>query len=269
MKRYLFAIDMDSTLLNDKKEIPVSTERYLTKLQKEGHIVMLASGRPFRSLERFYNAMHLNSPVICYNGAFCFHPYDENFKSAHFTFPKELVKEIYNDCGDAVDNVMCETNDIIWAREYDDELAKFFGVQSMNIIYGDINETLNEDPWTLLMRCTDVSDVKERITKATEKHPGYEIRFWFKASYCEVYNTSFSKAACLRDVAKYYNIPMENVVAIGDASNDIEMVKEAGIGVAMINGMDQLKNIAQIVTKRDNNHQGVKQVIKEIIKEQL
>ncbi|MCD8209230.1 MAG: Cof-type HAD-IIB family hydrolase [Coprobacillus sp.] len=269
MKKYLFAIDMDSTLLNDKKKIPHRTISYLHKLQDEGHLIVLASGRPYRSLKHFGDEIGLKAPFICYNGAFCLHPFDNNFKQTHYIFPKEIVKEIYNACGDSVYSIMCENTDTIWASEYDEFLASFFGVEDMNLILGDINETLSHDPWTLLMRCRTNKEDTEKITNVVSKYPDYELRFWFRAAYCEVFNKNISKGECIKYIADYYHIPKENIVCIGDASNDKEMLQEAGVGVAMKNGMDSLKEIATFTTKKDCNHQGVKGAIKYIIKNQL
>ena len=53
------------------------------------------------------------------------------------------------------------------------------------------------------------------------------------------------------------NVEIENAVACGDAANDLAMLKAAGIGVAMINGSDEVKAVADYITTRDNNHDGV------------
>ncbi|MCD8204809.1 MAG: Cof-type HAD-IIB family hydrolase [Coprobacillus sp.] len=264
-KKYLIVIDMDSTLLTDEKTISSASVKYLKSLQDEGHIVMLASGRPKRSLIYYYDQIGLNSPLICYNGAYCFHPSDENFKVTHFTFPKEIIKEIYTDCSDAISNVMCETDDKIWLGEPDEELSRFFWHDGLKINYGDIRETLDEDPWTMIMKDTDSARPDERIDEAVKKHKGYAVRYWFKAEYSEIYFKKISKAACIKRSAHYYHIPRKNVICIGDSFNDLEMIKYAGIGVTMINGVDKLKKAADIVTEYDNNNDGVMRVLKSIL----
>ena len=57
---------------------------------------------------------------------------------------------------------------------------------------------------------------------------------------------------------------MENVMAFGDAENDIEMIKEAGIGVAMGNAMDSVKKVADVVTS-SNDENGIGQVIDDLL----
>ena len=58
-KPYLIAFDMDGTLLNEKKNIPSKTRRYLLKLAKKGHKIVLASGRPSRALKQYYEQLKL------------------------------------------------------------------------------------------------------------------------------------------------------------------------------------------------------------------
>lgn len=262
--RYIFALDMDGTLLNDEKQISPSTKKFLSSLEKDGHVVILASGRPFRALKVFYDDIGLHSPLICYNGAYCTHPYDNEFIETHFTFPKEIIKEIYHDVKPYIKNVMCETNDKIWLEHEDKELAKFFWHGNLDVIYGDIDKTITDDPWTMLMQGKD-KRYDEKILEATHKHQGFEVRFWYNSEYSEIFYLKTSKAECLERIAKYYNIPHKNIVAIGDADNDIEMVSLAGYGIAMSNANDTLKQVAKYVGEFDNNNDGVMHAIKHVL----
>ena len=64
----------------------------------------------------------------------------------------------------------------------------------------------------------------------------------------------------------YYQIDDECTIAFGDQLNDSSMIKEAFYGVCMINGVLELKKIANVITKKDNNHNGVATEIKRILK---
>ena len=86
MDSYLIAFDMDGTLLNDKKNISFLTRHYLKKLSRQGHKIVLASGRPSRAMNRYYDELGLSTPMICYNGAYLFSPKDKNFKAIEFEY---------------------------------------------------------------------------------------------------------------------------------------------------------------------------------------
>lgn len=264
--RCLIAVDMDGTLLNSKSKVSFWSKRYLRKLDKQGHIVVLASGRPARALKYFYNQIGLTGPIICYNGAHVFHPNDENFPTTSFNFPVQFVKDVYYEVGtDICTNCMCETDSQIWLINKDEQLNRFFWHVDMDIIYGDLKETLDKDPWTFILQLKD-RDHNHIIKKAVEKHPGYSVRFWTTYAYAEVYNSQTSKAACIEQIAKYYGIPKEHTIGIGDASNDIEMLEHCGVGIAMKNGNKYVKAIAKYISKKDNDHNGAIHAIKDVLK---
>lgn len=68
-----------------------------------------------------------------------------------------------------------------------------------------------------------------------------------------------------REQARRLGIPVENTVAAGDAANDLSMLRAAGIGVAMCNGTDEAKAAADAVTCRDNNHDGIAEIIEKYL----
>ena len=61
------------------------------------------------------------------------------------------------------------------------------------------------------------------------------------------------------------NMPMESTIAVGDEQNDISMLEAAHMGIAMKNGIQELKNAADYVTEQDNNHDAIAEVIEKFI----
>ena len=263
----LIAFDMDGTLLNEKKTISFRTKRLLKKLSKEGHKIVLASGRPSRAMMKYYDELGLKTPLICYNGAYVFSPYDKDFKTVEFEFPKEVIIQVMEKIKPHIINVMCEDNDNIWVDKEDKYLARFFWYENMNVIYGDLSKTLTKNPMTCIAQAPyEYRDTKE-IEKIMEDYPGLGVRFWTGSPYFELYYEGTSKGASVKNVASYYNIPKERIVVFGDAENDREMLEEAGISVAMSNGKETLKQKAKIISIKDNNHNGIYHTLKLILKE--
>lgn len=80
-EKHLIVLDLDGTLLTDEKKISVRTLDTLNKARKNGHEVMIATGRPFRASELYYKQMGLTTPIVNFNGAFVHHPEDPSWGS--------------------------------------------------------------------------------------------------------------------------------------------------------------------------------------------
>jgi Cof subfamily protein (haloacid dehalogenase superfamily) len=265
---HLIAIDLDGTLLTDEKTINSKTRRYLKRLEKLGHHIVIATGRPVRAIEKYYREIGLNAPVVCYNGACITHPSDQRFPSRHFAFSKEVVKDIYVAAGvEHIDNIMCETNKNIWLLKEDTDLAAFFWHDDMNVIYGDIRTTLDEDPMTMIIKSNLRSDFTDQLLyEAVKRHAGLRIRFWNRSNFSEIYYEHISKGHALEEIATFYGIPKSRTLAFGDAANDIEMLAMAGTSFAMKNGEEEIKQHADFVTRHDNNHDGIYHALRKYFK---
>ena len=78
--------------------------------------------------------------------------------------------------------------------------------------------------------------------------------------FLEVVPKGMNKGEAVKMLCALQNVEIENAVAAGDAANDLAMLKAAGIGVVMCNGTDEVKAVADFVTTRDNNHDGVAEI---------
>ena len=78
----------------------------------------------------------------------------------------------------------------------------------------------------------------------------------------EIHDKNINKASTMLYMASYYGIPKANVIAFGDQQNDVDMLLKAGIGVAMCNGIEALKNQVKHITRKDNNHNGIVDYLK-------
>lgn len=264
--RKIIAFDMDGTLLTDKKEICFLTKLYLRRLSRKGHIIVLASGRPSRALDRYYHELKLSTPMICYNGAYVFNPFDKNFPKIEFEFPKEIICEVLKKIQPHIKNVMCETDTEIWVDKKDEYLAKFFWYELMDVHYGDLKDTLTKDPMTCIVQTPfEYRDTKE-IDKVLEKYPKLGARFWTGSPYFELFFKGTSKGNALKKICEYYGISPENLIVFGDAENDVEMFDVAGVSVLMKNSQYNLKEKTTMVSVKDNNHNGIYHTLKKVLR---
>ncbi|MFD1929157.1 Cof-type HAD-IIB family hydrolase [Sporosarcina siberiensis] len=265
MKPHLIVLDLDGTLLNDKKSISTKTATTLMNATEQGHHVMIATGRPYRSSELYYNQLGLKTPIVNFNGAFVHRPGDSNWKNIHETLELSVVKEVMEAMKEYPwNNIVAEVMDDVYMHYHDEKLINVFNTGKPKIRTGEIQNQLNDNPTTLLIQADEVN------VDAICNHLGHvhaEVvghRIWNSpwGHVIEVFRHGLSKAVGLAHVAKYMDIPRDRIIAFGDENNDLEMIDYAGIGVAMGNGIDELKSIANEVTL-SNNEDGIAILLQE------
>lgn len=82
----------------------------------------------------------------------------------------------------------------------------------------------------------------------------------------EIMNPLGDKWLSLLEYAKDKGIDKSEIIAIGDDNNDIEMIKNSGCGIAMKNGSQYVKKVADIISEKDNNQSGVAHELKKLLK---
>lgn len=267
-QKYLIALDLDGTLLTDKKTITPKTQRFFNKLYKKGHHIVIATGRPLRAAFEFQKKLGIEGPLVTHNGVFASHPLNSDFPRLLITFDHHVLQNIVAEIGyDKFENLMVETEKTVYLLHQDEELNNFFWNDRGNIKYGDPFLHLNEHPLTLIFLFKRVTPtLKEEITRIVKKHSDYKIRFWANSPYAELYQENGTKKNGLIHVANSLNIDRENVIACGDFYNDYEMLEWAGHSILMKNGARELRSIAKYITEKDNNNDGLIAPIKKILR---
>lgn len=256
---YLIAVDLDNTLITGFNDKDMESFEVLKELSKKNYIV-IATGRPWRSSCEFYKWLDLKTPIINYNGAYVHNPCDPNFEETMITIRKEKVREFVKNTKDYLVNIFCENKDDIYLLNKTDKILPYMHLDGGNLIIGDYDEILNVDTNGAILFSKPGSE--ELLEKYV--HEVYldevKLRHWFTEDtlVSEFYNPLTSKAAALERIRKYYNIPKEKTIAIGDGHNDIEMLEFASIGVAMSNSHSDLLPYANYITKTVLEH-GVKE----------
>ena len=249
-ERHLIALDLDGTLLKDDKTISVKTKQILKKARNEGHVVMIATGRPFRSSEQYYNELDLDTPIVNFNGAFMHHPRNPGWGLFHEPLDIKVAKDIVEACRSFhFHNIIAEVIDDVYIHYHDEKLLDIFGMGSPKITTGDIRNFLKESPTSLLIH-TEEEQLQEIRNHLSEVHAEViDHRSWAAPWHVvEIIKNGLNKAVGLKMASEYFNIPPERIIAFGDEDNDLEMLEFAGRGVAMGNAIELVKNIANDIT---------------------
>ena len=99
MKQHLIIIDLDGTLMLNFSTYDQETIAYLKRLKDDGHIIVIATGRPLRSSFFVYQAIGLNTPIINHNGALINNPFDDNFPKTDLRVEKDDLAKIFDFAG--------------------------------------------------------------------------------------------------------------------------------------------------------------------------
>lgn len=268
-KKYLFALDLDGTLLRDNKTISFITRKYLKKLENDGHYIVLCSGRAPRTMLTYYHQMKLNSPYISYNGALISLPKESNLNSTKYYIDQNFIKKLYDKTiGKEVTSAFAENKDTIYYDNDDDFLFAFFNKGNLKIVKGNLDNILDKDAFVYVMKIKDESEeTKESLRKIVEEmSDDYEIRFWWDCPYAEIHVKGVSKAHSLSLLADELKFSKDNILVFGDADNDIEMLSNFKHSFLMKNGNPKIRKYAKYVTSYTNNQNGVIKEIKKFIK---
>lgn len=253
--RKVIGIDLDGTLLNDKKAISDFTKQTLAELIKFNNRVVLATGRNYYGAVDYYNQLKLRTPLITMNGALITFPDGTQVKKV---IPKKTVKDLYEKLNHLFITGVFNGSDKVLSINANKELEELFnGGKTPNSVDFDPNTIDDEDILNV------VALIKETDIKEFEAYfEGLEIspRFWGSHNgecFYDIHLTHVSKASALEEVLETLKLTKDDLITFGDGPNDIEMIKLAKDGIAMKNAKQELKDVADYVTDFDNDNDGI------------
>ncbi len=267
-KKYLIAFDMDGTLLKNDNTVGKKSRRIIKKLVKMGNYVTVASGRPVRVILSYYEDLGLNGPIVSYNGSLVSDPSDSSFVPSKRLFPKEIIIDFLNKVGyDKIDNVLIETEKALISKKKDQTLQNFYHKEGMEERIGDVRTLIDDDCFICVLSMAD-HKFDERLVNAAFYYPNMGLRFWggVESNFSELYWLDVSKTYGLEQARQKLGLSKDQIIVVGDADNDVEMLTEYPHSIAMINGENQVKRRASTVSKYDNNHDGAAIAVYEMIK---
>lgn len=258
LPRHLIALDLDGTLLPKNQDISLRTKQALQKAKKAGHIVMIATGRPYRASKRYYNELNLTTPIINFNGASVHHPLDPHYPQINEKIDLNTSLAIIQLCNEVgVENMMVEMNDAFYMKHKSGFFAHFLTDGLEPLAVGKLEELINTAPTAILVepKIEQIHALKEALDQSNSETT---LQRWWKGdiSILEIAPNHVTKATALETVASHYNVKPEHIIAFGDEENDLEMINYAGQGIAMANAIPSLKELATHVTK-SNEEDGI------------
>lgn len=263
MKKTLF-LDMDGTLLNDKKELTAGNKAAINKALAVGHNVIISTGRPLVSGKLLAAELGLTGEgcfAITFNGGEIYDLFNQKtiYKK---TVPLEYVYHLFDLAREQ--GLHCQTYDETYVlAEHDTKELRRYSERTNVIpkIVPDITTSLTEEPVKLIVIDFDHEKLVNFRQNVSTWITGKVDPMFSSIDYLEFIAPGISKGNAVRYLCEYLSIPIEQTIAAGDAENDISMIKTAAIGIAMANAEPEIKAVANMVTTRDNNHDGIAEII--------
>lgn len=258
MKKWI-VLDLDGTLNNDEKKITPKTQTALLAAQKQGASIILASGRPTSGFKREIEALQLDTHdnyILSYNGGKII-----NVKTGKVLYenaiPTSLAKQVCRhlenfDVTPIVDDgsTIYTTNPDGFMIPYESK-GNYLAIKQVE----NIANAIDFSPVKILIASPNeiLIPLLEDISAPFKEQLNFTLSAPF---YYEATMRGIDKASSLKKLCAVLNMDTNDMIAFGDAQNDISMVQLAGYGVAMGNACDALKQVADEITL-SNNEDGI------------
>ncbi|MBQ2714183.1 MAG: HAD family phosphatase [Clostridia bacterium] len=273
MKYKFIASDFDDTFISTTGKVGERTIKAVHDFQSLGGIFMLCSGRMFQSVRREAQEIGFHGDVVCYNGAMVGN-IDTGEIKYHNTMSVEVALDILLNLEKENTLIHLYIDDEVYVKEkneYSDLYKKSCKIE-YNVVGYDLSKFLLEKnrPVTKVL----AFDTPDRINEMSEKYSAISrVEKKYTVSPSAAYLLDFvnygaSKGEGVKAMCEKLNVSIAETVCFGDSPNDISMLKVAGLGVAVKNARDSVKEAADYVTDSCDDD-GVGRAIEKIIKGEL
>lgn len=268
-KQKILFTDLDATLLKNDKTVSEKNRAAIQKLLDAGHLFVIATGRPVKSSFEVAKSLGLTMPgcyMIAYNGAVVYDCAKESVLIER-TLSMEHVKYLFQEAEKYGLHIQTYADEVVLTQSYDKELQYYVKQNGMSYrIAEDVFSVLEKEPCKTILISLDE---KEKMIRFQEEHREWEEgkcnSFFSCEEYLEYCPLNTDKGSGIRALCDFLHIDITNAYAVGDERNDIPMIKAAGVGIAVKNGVEEAKMAADYITENDNEHDAIAEVIEKLI----
>lgn len=256
----LIALDLDDTLLRPDRTISEHSIRALAAARQEGIMVVIATGRMFRAAVPFAHELHLDLPLIAYQGALI-----KTTETGEVLRAVELgAKQCYPVLRFLAKNHLHANlyiDDELYIAEMNEVAARYASFSQVPVhVVGELG-SFEFTHATKIVAIGNPLHLHEVIEPQAKVLFGGSLTInTSRPHFLEFGHLEATKSSALAFLAKRLGIGREEILAIGDGANDLDMIEYAGVGVAMGNADDRLKAVADYITT-SNEDEGVAKVI--------
>ncbi|NLY88474.1 MAG: HAD family phosphatase [Firmicutes bacterium] len=252
----LVALDLDDTLLRPDLTISPACRQALREAAARGVKITIASGRMYRATLPFAEILEISGiPLITYNGAFIrFSGYGETL--FHQGLPTAAAGRLIVALRRIGLHINAFVNDELYMEELSEEGKRYIERNKVPVkLTPDLTTVLTSGP-TKIMAAGDPEAVVEAEKELNAEFKGEIVFVRSRPRFLECLAPGVNKGLALEKVAGFYGLDAREVMAVGDAPNDREMLAWAGVGVAMDGAPPEVRAVADW-TAPSNREDGV------------
>ena len=256
-KTRVVVCDIDKTLVEKYQLLSERAKSVIKTMRENGVYFGVASGRNIRDLQYIIGTWGLNDIdfIVGLNGSELYDGVnDKTYK--YFQMEPEWIKETFEILRPFKNNPVMYYGKAYMCGEYNESVHYSVQYTKADYIVAKSEEDFYQEPNAKMMfriNEKDMPALEERI-KLFE-NPNYKGNKT-QPNLMEFQHRNASKAYAIEQFCKFHGLTMENVAAFGDTSNDNEMIASAGVGVVMINGSEDTKALADIITEKPCSEDG-------------
>ncbi len=259
----LVAVDLDGTLLNSDFELTPGAKEAISRARRIGVEITLCTGRMFASARRYADKLGLDLPLITYQGAFV-----KTSKSGKILYqrcvPLEYAREVISEGQSRKMTANVYLNDNLYVEKITPQARDYARMARVNArAVGDLLKFVKEPPIKVLL-IGDETELQKLEKRLKRKYRGELYITRSMPYYLEFLHPEATKGLGLQEVAREIGVAKDEIMAIGDSWNDIEMFRYAGFAVAMGNACEEVKTLADYITA-PNYEGGVAEALQKLV----
>lgn len=243
----LVVLDLDGTILDGSFKLDSGLVTACRGAMARGLTITIATGRMPPAAQRYWEELEITAPVILYNGALVRDPVGGRDLLAA-TLPRGLPWAVFPIFAGAAVDPLFYQNDTLYCLKLTPQVVTY--CREMGLTAEPISEPETFLRSGVFIKCLfiglpdDLNVIREKLAAAV----GHQARLVIsRPRYLELLPADASKGAALRFLAGCLGVPLARVIAVGDQENDLEMIREAGVGIAMAHAPDEVKAAADRV----------------------
>lgn len=248
----LIALDLDDTLLGSDLKVSPQSRKAIREAMDKGITVTLATGRMFRSAQVYARELGITAPLITYNGALIRAVGEAPLR--HSPVPAEEARELAEMCRREGLSLNVYLDDTLYVAEMNEDVEYYLSIAGVEVTpVGDLAGFLAENAWrtgsTKMLICSDKERIDHWLPALKERYGGRLYLARSKARFIEILSPGVDKGKAMAFLTGRLGVSPEQVMAVGDSENDIEMLRFAGLGVAVGNAPPHVKAEADYVAE--------------------